>query len=74
LFPHLYKVFLKNKRTFGNLLDTLNHYLVSGREVIATKREYLLILIQMAGEAMFTKEPSISLHNSEGAILMQLIF
>lgn len=35
LFPHLYKVFLKNKRTFGNLLDTLNHYLVTGREYIA---------------------------------------
>lgn len=33
-----------------------------------------MILIKMAGEAMFTKEPSISLHNSEGAILMQLIF
>ena len=35
LFPHLPKVFSKNKMTFGNLLDTLNHYLVTGRDSIA---------------------------------------
>jgi hypothetical protein len=70
LYPHLYKVFQKNKGTFGNLLDTLNHYMISGRDVIAQNREYLVILIKMAGEAMFTKEPTISIHNSEGAILM----
>jgi hypothetical protein len=35
LYPHLYKVFQKNKQTFGNLLDTLNHYMISGRDVIA---------------------------------------
>jgi hypothetical protein len=35
LYPHLYKVFQKNKHTFGNLLDTLNHYMISGRDVIA---------------------------------------
>ena len=74
LFPHLYKVFQKNKNTFGNLLDTLNHYLTSGRDVIAQNREYLVMLVKMAGEAMFTKEPTMSIHNSEGAILMQLIF
>ena len=39
LFPHLYKVFKKNKDTFGNLLDTLNHYLVAGREVFAQNRD-----------------------------------
>lgn len=74
LYPHLYKVFEKNKLTFGNLLDTLNHYLITGRDVIAQNREYLVMLIKMAGEAMFSKEPTISVHNSEGAILMQLIF
>lgn len=70
LFPHLYKVFQKNKSTFGNLLDTLNHYLISGRDIIGQTRDYLVMLIKMAGEAMFTKEPTISIHNSEGAILM----
>ena len=74
LFPHLYKVFQKNKNTFGNLLDTLNHYLTCGRDVIGQNREYLVMLVKMAGEAMFTKEPTISIHNSEGAILMQLVF
>jgi hypothetical protein len=48
--------------------------MISGRDVIAQNREYLVMLIKMAGEAMFTKEPTIAIHNSEGAILMQLIF
>jgi hypothetical protein len=74
LYPHLYKVFQKNKMTFGNLLDTLNYYLISGKDIIAQNSEYLVMLIKMAGEAMFTKEPTIAIHNSEGAILMQLIF
>ena len=56
------------------MLDTLNHYLISGRDIIGQTRDYLVMLIKMAGEAMLTKEPPISIHNSEGAILMQLIF
>lgn len=31
LFPLMIKVFEKNKRTFGNLLDTLNQYIIIGR-------------------------------------------
>jgi hypothetical protein len=31
LFPVMIKVFEKNKRTFGNLLDTLNQYIIIGR-------------------------------------------
>jgi len=35
IFPHLTKVFLKSKNTFGNLLDTLNYYLVYGKDELA---------------------------------------
>lgn len=32
IFPHLIKVFEKQKNTFGNLLDTLNQYLIYGKD------------------------------------------
>lgn len=37
-------------------------------------REYLQMLIQMASDSLFSKEPSITTHNAEGAILLQLLF
>lgn len=42
LFPHLFKVFEKNKYVFGNLLDTLNQYMLNGKEKLAIHREYLV--------------------------------
>lgn len=48
--------------------------MIHGKEEIAVKREYLGILIEMASAALFTREPSITMQNSEGAILFQLIF
>lgn len=35
IFPQLTKVFIKNKHVFGNLLDTLNYYLIYGKDYIA---------------------------------------
>ena len=35
LFPLLTKIFDKNKKSFGNLLDTINYYLVFGKDQIA---------------------------------------
>ena len=32
------------------------------------------LLVQMANLALYTTEPSITVHNAEGAILMQLLF
>ena len=37
-------------------------------------REYLKILVIMANEALFTTEPKVTVHNAEGAILLQLLF
>jgi hypothetical protein len=74
LFPLLTKVFEKNKNTFGNLLDTLNQYLITGREQIGDNSDFLRILIRMANDSLFTTEPTIISHNCEGAILFQLLF
>jgi hypothetical protein len=74
LFPHLRKVFEKNKRTFGNLFDTLNQYLVAGREAIALNRDYLAALVTMAGECLFATQPVVTVNNAEGSILLQLLF
>lgn len=74
LFPLMIKVFEKNKRTFGNLLDTLNQYIIVGRQQMGLKREFLQLLVQMATTSLFSTEPAITVHNSEGAILMQLLF
>lgn len=55
-------------------MDTLNQYLVIGREVFKANPEYIRMLIQMATESLFCKEPSITINNAEGAILIQLLF
>lgn len=74
IFPHLTKVFTKNKLVFGNLLDTLNYYLIFGRDYLSQNPEYLNILIEIANQSLFCKEPNITVQNAEGAILLQLIF
>ena len=35
IFPYLTKVFEKSKFVFGNLLDTINYYLLYGKDQIA---------------------------------------
>lgn len=74
MFPHLSKVFEKNKFVFGHLLDTLNYYLIYGRDQFVTNRDYVLMLIGIAKNSLFSTQPTISVQNSEGAILFQLIF
>ncbi len=76
LFPHLYNIFKKNKQTFGNLFDTLNYYLLFGIDKIAETKEYLNVLISMANESLVTNSEggSITVYNSEGAILFQIMF
>lgn len=61
LFPLLGKVFEKNKCTFGNLLDTLNSYLLYGRDQIAANKQYLEQLGEWATLSLFSKEPNITM-------------
>jgi hypothetical protein len=41
---------------------------------MAMNRDFLKLLVEMANSALFATEPSITVHNAEGAILMQLLF
>lgn len=45
IYPLLVKVFDKNKKSFGNLLDTLNMFLLHGREELINDRNKLLMLV-----------------------------
>lgn len=74
LYPYFQKVFDKNKHAFGNVLDTLNQYLVVARAQIAQSPDHMTLLVKMAGEALFGMQPVITIHNAEGAILLQLLF
>lgn len=61
IFPFLTKVFEKNKKTFGNLLDTINYYLLFGRDFIAASPTHIEMIIQMATLSLFGTEPSITI-------------
>ena len=73
LFPLMRNVFDKNKHCLGNLLDTLNFYLVFGAEAISQNKEYIQMLLAIVATSLFTEEANSTLNNSEGAILMQLM-
>jgi len=60
IFPHLVKVFEKSKKVFGNLLDTINYYLIHGKDQIAMNRDYLTMLIKIGSESLFSMEPNIT--------------
>jgi hypothetical protein len=47
IYPHLIKVFEKNKRSFGNLLDALNQFLLHGRNELINDKSKLVMLVQM---------------------------
>jgi hypothetical protein len=75
VLPCLEKVFIKNKQCFGNtLLDTLNYYMVHGRDRLAQDPGTVSMLIRIAIEAMFTIQPNVTVNNSEGAIFLAIIF
>jgi hypothetical protein len=75
VFPCLENVFIKNKLKFGDiLLETLNIYLIHGRDQMMNNPASIQMLVKIADQAIFTFEPNIIVNNSEGAILMQIIF
>lgn len=66
VMPTIEKVFTKNKNRFGDsiLLETVNCYLIYGKERILEDMSCLEMLVRMADNAMFCLEPSITLTNS----------
>jgi len=55
-------------------LDTLNYYMVHGRERLIQDKTTVSMLIRIAIESMFTLEPNITVNNAEGAIFLSIIF
>jgi len=74
IFPKLPKVLEKQKHSFSNLLDTLNHFLIIGQADLAANENNLKVVADMADTALFSTLPQQTINNAEGAILIQLIF
>ena len=69
------KVLAKNKDSFGNLLEVINYYIKCGKEdLLTTQQAVMPVIAQMAEIALFTTKPSVLIKNTEGAILIQLMF
>jgi hypothetical protein len=74
VFQQLPKVLTKNKDSFGSLFETINYFLCVGKIKLAEEPENLKTLYLMADRALFTKNPNQTINNSEGAIMIQLLF
>jgi len=75
IFPCMASVFAKNKNCFGDtLMDTLNYYMIYGKEKIMSDPQYIRMLLQIADQGLFTTEPNVTVNNAEGAIFLQIIF
>jgi len=73
IFPELPKVLEKNKASFGNLLDTINYYLIFGRDEFINSQQHLQMVLQMANSAVQSQDPETTVHNAEGCIVFQLL-
>lgn len=72
--PFLERIFSKNKECFGSvLLDTLNYYLIYGRDQLAQNRASLQMFFRMADAAIHTSTDKIAINNSDGALLLQVV-
>ena len=68
-------MFVKNKLKFGDtLLDTLNCYMIYGRDRLIVEPDSIKMLVQMADEALFCVEPTVTINNAEGAMVIQIMF
>ena len=74
LFQQFPKVLEKNKHAFGNLFETINYFLIVGKVQLAQQTDNLKILYLMADTALFTKNPNQTINNTEGAVMVQLLF
>ena len=71
------KVLDKNNHAFGNMLDTINHLILVGKDFLKDQPDAIAIFLGMARTTLFseagkTRTSKIS-NNIEGAILLQLI-
>lgn len=74
VFKYLPALHLKYKGVFGTLLQTINYYIVYGKEHFENSKEMLAVLFDMANISLFAKEPPVILsNNAEGAILYSIV-
>lgn len=73
IFPYLPKFQMKYKGIFGNLLQTINSYLMYGKDFFEGSVENLSQIFSMAIMSMCRQEPPIVLSNNmEGALLFHM--
>ena len=55
IFNQFPKVLSKNKDSFGNLLDTINYYLIYGKnDLCSSYKNMVTVIAEMAETALFT--------------------
>ena len=74
IFQMLPKVLDKNKHAFGNLFETVNYYMIVGKQQLAESPESIKVICQMADTALFTNMPNKTINNTEGTMLLQMLF
>ena len=74
IFTQLPKVLEKNKHAFGNLFEAINYFMVVGKQQLCESPENIKVICQMANVALFTDMPNKTINNTEGAMLLQLLF
>ena len=74
IFTQFPKVLEKNKHAFGNLFEAINYYMVVGKQQLCETPENIKVICQMANVALFTDMPNKTINNTEGAMLLQLLF
>jgi hypothetical protein len=68
-FPNLLE---KNKHSLGNMFDTVNKILMTGKSYFAENPEKLSTFLEMAKTCLFSEKESVSTsmgNNAEGAVL-----
>ena len=73
IFPYLVRILEKYNGVLDDLLEVLNYYLFYGKEVFASNKEWLEIILTMGHVAMNNKQQPIETNSIEGAVLFQIL-
>ena len=71
MFDHFPKVVSKAKGQMGDLLDTMNYFVLYGKEEFAQREGSIRVYAQILEQAMFTQKV---VSDCEGAVACQLLF
>lgn len=71
MFEHFPKIVAKSKGQLGDLLDTINSFMVYGKQEFAQREGSIRVYAQIVEQAMFTNK---IMSDCEGAVACQLLF